>query len=136
MADTLVDSEILGIWQRIKRYLNLDAISATDKMNQKEQLRSAMESPAQTSAAFPVNLDTLVDNGFPNEFVENPEIRKQLLQSQIQSFQVRSVTRFQIAKGTASIQLPTGKFLRAGQFLGGKSEQEALESLRLKTEKI
>ena len=131
MADTLIASEILGIWKRIKHYLDLDSITATDKMNQQKQLQDLMTNPSKGSSEFPGNMDTLIDNGFPSEFVQNSEIRNELLSGRIKEIQVRGVTRFQISGGTPSIRGKGTTFkVRGGSFLGGTTREKALESLK------
>ncbi len=44
---------------------------------------------------------------------------------------VRGQNRFQVAKGTPTVYID-GKQIRAGQFLAGKSEEEAIKSLEKK----
>lgn len=131
MADTLVASEILGIWKRIRRYLDIDSITATDKMNQQKQLQDLMTNPSKGSSEFPGNMDTLVDNGFPSEFVGNPEIRNDLLSGRIREIKVRGTTRFQIAGGTPFVRGEGKSFkVRGGLFLPGTSREKALEGLK------
>lgn len=134
MSDTLMDSEVLGVWQRIRSLIDLTKINATDKMNQKEQLRRAMENPIKTNSQFANNMDTLVENGFPSTFVENPEIRKDLFKSNISEIKVNGKTRYQVKAGTRPIKVKTGKTIRGGLFLKGKTQDEAIEDLRKKTE--
>jgi len=123
MADTLIESEILGIWGRIRAYLDLDSITSVDKMNMKTQLRDTMERPSKDSASFPGNMDTLVNNGFPSEFVENQQIRNELLEKRIKAIKIRGVTRYQATAGTRD-----GKAL-GGIFLKGKTMEEAITDL-------
>lgn len=134
MADTLLESEILGVWQRIREIIDLSKVSATDKMNQKEQLRSAMESPSKTNTKLPNNMETLIDSGFPSAFVENPEIRNDLLKRQISQTQIRGKTRYQVKRGTKSFTTPSGGRIRGGVFLKGKTLEEAAEDLEKKSE--
>lgn len=130
MSDTLLDSEILGVWQRTRKDIDLSRITASDKMNQKQQLRQAMEAPVRKSP----QMATLVENNFPSAFIENPDIRKELLRNKISEITVRGQKRFTIRKGVPSVKLSSGKSLRAGRFLRGKSMDEAVEDLDRRTE--
>ena len=131
MVDTLVDSEVLGVWRRIKQYLDVDSITATDKMNQQKQLQDIMANPTKPSPDFPANMDTLVDNDFPSGFVQNPAIRNELLSGRIKEIKVRGVTRFQISGGTPSIKGKGRSFkVRGGLFLGGTTREKALKYLK------
>lgn len=123
MTDTLVDSEILDIWKRIRDYLDLSKVTATDKMNTKEQLRNAMENPVQRSEKYPVNLDTLVDNGFPSAFVENEDVKKDLIGERISELKIKGTTRYTIKGGTIS----SSGNIRGGRFLRGKTRDQALD---------
>lgn len=127
MSDSLLDSEILDIWKRIRGLIDLSKIKSTDKMNQKEELRKAMESP-QRSDKFPMNMDTLVDHDFPDAFVQNPEIRKDLLKDRINEIKIKGVSRYQVKGGT-----PSSGTIRGGRFLSGKTLDDALDDLYKKS---
>lgn len=130
MPDSLVDSEIIGVWQRTKTYINVNNISATDITNMARQLKEAMMNPRKTNQNYPVNLDTLVDNNFANAFVANSEIRKELLSKRIGEVVVKGKTRYVLKQGTPTIRLRGGKNIQAGRFLPGRTKDEATENLR------
>jgi len=134
MVDTLVSSEILGIWGRIKNYVDLDKIKSVDALNQKEELRRAMQSPTRKSGAYSGNMNTLIEKGFPGAFVENETIREELLGEKLREITVKGTTRYQIEKGTPTYSSITGAEIRAGQFVGGTSKTEAVKSLKDKLE--
>lgn len=132
MADTLVNSEILGIWNRIKKYIDLNTITAVDQSNQKDQLKRAMQDPKIKSDQFKQNMDTLVDKGFSSAFVENEDARGDLLAGKILEFEIKGTPRFRIAKGIPTFQTREGKTIRAGQFLKGTDIETALRDLKEK----
>ena len=123
MADTLIDSEVLGVWERIRAYLDLSSITSVDKMNMQAQLKEVMERPAKNSSDFPDNMDTLVEHNFPSEFISKPQIRNELLEKRIKAIKIRGVTRYQATAGTRD-----GKAL-GGIFLKGKTMEEAITDL-------
>lgn len=134
MSDSLLDSQILDVWVRIRSLVDLGGVTATDKMNQKDQLRKAMQTPRKTNSRFPTNMDTLVENDFPSAFVENPEIRKELLKERISEIKVKGQTRYTVKSGTQSFTYGN-KTIRGGKFLSGKTIDQAYEDLDRKTSK-
>ena len=80
--DGLAETEIEGIWTRIKRYINLDEVTAGDPTNQKEQLKRAMSiktyGDGKTAQG---NMDFLIKRGFPKQAIKNRQIQSELMQS-------------------------------------------------------
>lgn len=128
--DGLEEQEIEGIWQRVKRYLDLSKIKSVDEMNQQQELSQAMEIRTNADNINPQsNMGFLTDRGFPSEAIHNENIRNELLGQNIKSLIVRGVQRFQIRKGAQTFE-SDGRTVRAGQFLSGTTKEKALESLR------
>lgn len=120
MSDTLTDSQVLGIWERSKDDIDWKKITAVDTMNQQKELQKLMENPKRKSP----QLTTLAENNFSNAFVQNPIIREELLRNSIKEVKVKGKTRFQVRSRTG--------IKRSGQFLQGRTEDEALRDLKRK----
>ena len=103
----------------------------------KDEIENEMRSPSKKSVpeAQETNpqamMDFLIEKGFPKEASENVKISNEILGNRISQITVRDAPRFQIAKGT-----PTVDGVRAGQFISGKTKDEAIKSLSGKVKKL
>lgn len=80
-------------------------------------------------------MDFLISRGFHTEASKNAKIKTELIRMRIKVIEIKGVQRFQIAKGTTSFKFD-GKIIKAGQFVSGKTKDEATKSLKVKVEKV
>ena len=103
----------------------------------KDEIESELRSPSKKAVpeAKEVNpqamMDFLIERGFPKVASENTKISNELLGNRISEFTIKGIPRFQIAKGT-----PTVDGVKAGQFISGKTKDEAIKSLSGKVKKL
>lgn len=131
--DSVSEDEIEGIWGRVKVYIdvkNIRSISSGMIVDEIEnEMRTAVV-PAGREEIVQANMDFLIERGFPEQAAENASISSEILLQRISSKTVRGKTRFQITKGT-----PTFGSIKAGQFIKGKTKEEAVRSLKIKVER-
>ena len=103
----------------------------------KDEIENEMQNPSKKSVPTSQEtnpqamMDFLIEKGFPNEASDNQNIKKELLGNRINEITVRGLPRFQIRKGT-----PTVDGVKAGQFISGKTRDQAVDSLQVKIEKL
>jgi hypothetical protein len=133
--DSLPEDEIEAIWQRSKRYLDLNKIKSVSRKMIQEEIREEMRNanvPRDRERNPQALMDFLIFKGFPEEAASNDKIVNELLSDNVKEIKVKGKTRFQIAKGTPSFTTPEGKTIRAGQFIGGGTKEGAIKNLRSK----
>ena len=134
--DSLPEDEIEAIWSRVKHYIDTKNIKSISRQSIADELEREMLSDT-TSANEQANSKFLIKRGFvdvalgikpaKDGYVEN--IREELLEDNIRAIRVKEGTRFQVAKGTPTFITLEGKTIRAGQFLSGKSQADAIKQL-------
>lgn len=135
--DSLPEDEIEAIWSRIKAYIDTANVKSITMAMIKDEIESEMRSPSKKSVPSEKEIrdqstmDFLIEKGFPKEASENIKISNEILGSRIKQITVRDAPRFQIAKGT-----PTVDGVKAGQFISGKTKDEAIKSLTGKVQKL
>lgn len=131
--DSLPEDEIEAIWQRQKKYIDLDDIKSVTKTGVQEEIKNLMKGASVPDQQNPqANNDFLTERGFPKEATSNPKIFQEILETKIKKVSVKGVDRFQLKAGTSSFRTPDGRLVKAGQFLGGTSREFALKSLNKK----
>lgn len=120
------DSEIQGIWKRVKVYIDTNEVKVVGKDALAQELKQRMLNPVKTSFQSnpQASLDFLVAVDFHLAAAKNSEIQRELLKRAVISIQVKGKTRYRIAKG-----IKDGKNIRGGRFLRGKTQDEALDDL-------
>lgn len=136
--DSLTDKEFEGIWQRNKKYIQLDKIKSITRRNIKEEIAEAVRTssaPSKKKAFNPqANSNFLLRRGFAERASRTKNIVEELLAENVNLVKVRNQPRYQIKKGSATIRTKSGKVIKAGQFISGKTKEEAIENLLKKTE--
>ncbi len=136
--DSLPEEEIESIWKRIKTYIDTDKIKSISTKMIADEIQNEM-SKANVPASRNVNpqsmMDFLTNRGFHKEASKNARIKNEIIGMRIRMITVRGTERFQIAKGTKSFKFD-GKIIKAGQFISGKTKDEAVKSLNIKVEKV
>ncbi len=130
--DSLPEDEIEAIWQRNKRYIDITQIKSVSREMIQDEIREALRTsrvPRDREVNPQSTAEFLIDRGFPEEASKNPKILAGLLKDNIKEIQVKGVSRFQLTKGTPSFTDVEGKQVRAGQFLSGKTQTEAVDKL-------
>lgn len=130
--DSLPEDEIEAIWQRNKKYIDVNQIKSVSTKMIQDEIREALRTanvPQEREVNPQSTSEFLVAKGFPEEAAKNQKILTELLQDNVREIQVRGASRFQIAKGTPTFIDLEGKQVRAGQFLAGKNQSEAVEKL-------
>lgn len=128
LMDSLPQDDIEAIWGRIKYRLNLNEITGSNKeqvQKQVEQLMLSAYFPTRDNARVQQSPKFLVNKGFVGRALQSDRILEEIYSKQITSRAVRGKQRFIIKKGSHSFTSKSGKKFRAGQFLKGKSQQEA-----------
>ena len=93
----LDEQEIEGIWTRIKKYIDLNKITAADKTNQKKQLEDIMSIQTAGDNATPqATMDYLVKKHFPSEAIKNKKINSELFVSVEKTYKEKVRTKFVI----------------------------------------
>ncbi len=80
-------------------------------------------------------MDFLIGRGFHTEASKNTKIKQELVGMRIREVEVKGVKRFQIIKGTTAFRFDD-KVIRPGQFISGKTKDEAVKKLNVKIEKV
>ena len=132
--DSLPEEMIEQIWERNKAYIDTKEIKSISAKMIADEIESAMRK-ARVPAAKEVNpqsqMDFLIERGFPKEASENVKISNEILGTRIKEITVKGIPRFQITKGT-----PTVDGVKAGQFISGKTKDQAIKSLTGKVKKL
>lgn len=126
--DSLDAEEIESIWERNKNYIDIKKIKSVSKEGIQKEILQKLQSVKATGRNPQSNSNFLINRNFPEVASKNPNIRRELLKDNIVSIKVKGSTRFQIAKGTQTVFLD-GKRIKAGQFLSGKQQAEAIKDL-------
>ena len=129
--ESLDEQEIQSIWERVKKYVEIKDIKGVTKTQFQEQIKQKMESVEDRGKNSQANMDFLIRKGFVKRALDTPSIQKELYSTEIRTVEVRGGTRFQVAKGTPTTTI-NGKQVRAGQFLSGKTKEEAVKNLQEK----
>lgn len=135
--DSLPSEEIESIWTRIKAYIDTANVKSISMAMIKDEIENEMRSPSKKAvpAAKETNpqamMDFLIEKGFPKEASENVKISNEILGTRIKEITVKGIPRFQITKGT-----PTVDGIKAGQFISGKTKDQAIKSLTGKVKKL
>lgn len=134
--DSLDDGEFEGIWKRNKKYIELDKIKSISRKSIEEEIRQAVESSSSPRRGFnpQSNSSFLIRRGFHKRAAKTDFILKEILIENIKFLKVRNQPRFQLKKGSSTVRTPSGKIIKAGQFIKGKSREEALQNLLKKAE--
>jgi len=133
--DSLDEQEIESIWQREKKYVDARKIRSVTKEGIQQEILEKLKSVKTTGDNPQSNSDFLIKRKFPEVASKNPNIRKELLKDNIRIIKVKGKQRFQVAKGTPTVFLD-GKKIKAGQFLSGKTEAEAIKNLQTKVDVV
>jgi len=131
--DRETEEEIESIWERTKKYIDVNQIKGVSKSQIQAEIRRQLENVSARGKNPQSNADFLISKGFPKEASKNEKIRRELLTDNIVAIKVRGRTRFQVARGTPTVVID-GKQIRAGQFLAGKTEEEAIKNLEQKVD--
>lgn len=129
--DSLDEQEIISIWERNKKYIDINDIKAVSKPAIQEEIRQKLNEVPQKGKNKQANTDFLIRRGFVDRAVNNPNIQRELFQNNIREIKVKGKSRFQIAKGTPTTTV-NGKQIRAGRFIAGKDKAEAVKNLQEK----
>lgn len=130
--DSLPEDEIEAIWERVKSYLDLTRIKSVSRGMVRDEIENAMLNARVSQQKNPQStMDFLVDRGFPYEAVKNQKVINELLTNNVKDIRVKGKLRFIIKKGTPTFRFQ-GKKIKAGQFLSGRTQDEAVESLKKK----
>lgn len=134
--DSLPEDDIEAIWGRIKKPLNLDEINAKNKDDFQRQVKDLMDSayyPTREGAPYQQSVKFLIEKGIAGRLAKNDKVLKEILQRKVGKTTVKGKQRFIIKKGVPTFASSSGKQIRAGQFLKGKSVDEATQDLVEKT---
>ncbi len=131
--DSLPEDEIEAIWQRVKAKIDTKKVKSISKKMIAEEIENELRS-AESGPNTQATGNFLIQHKFADNAVANKKILDSLISDRIVSIQVRGITRFQIKKGSTSLEIAPKKFIRAGQFLSGKTKDEAIASLEKKAE--
>lgn len=126
--DKEADEEIESIWEREKKYIDVKKIRGVSREQIQQGIKKQLESVSTRGKNPQANSEFLIKKGFPERASENRKIREELLSDNIKEIKVRGKTRFQIAKGTPTTKID-GKTVRAGQFISGKTKEQATKNL-------
>ena len=131
--ESLTDQEIEGVWIRLKRYIPTDQIKGVTKEDQKRELDIMLRTIRTKNDTDTANMVFLRERGFHNRAIDVKKIRSELLADNVRTVEIRGQKRYVIAKGTPTFTDASGKRVKAGQFISGKTEAEAINSLEKKT---
>lgn len=126
--------EIEGIWKRVKQYIDTKQIKSISRDMIAEEIETQMLSstvPRDREKNPQATMDFLVHVRFPQAIAKNKTITNTIIGGRIKAVKVKGRTRFQIIKGTPTIRFD-GKSIRAGQFVAGKTESDAIKNIRVK----
>lgn len=135
--DSLPEDEIEAIWQRIKVYIQTDKVKSISTRMIAEEIENEMnnahvpESRKKTPQSF---MGFLIQRGFPREAAKNDKIKSEIISSRIILLKVKGKDRFQLGKGTPTFKTKEGRQIKAGQFISGKTKDEATKKLQIKIE--
>ena len=133
--DSLDEQEIESSWEREKKYINARKIKSVTKEGIQKEILEKLRGVKATGRNPQSNTDFLIKRKFHEVASKNPNIRKELLRDNIRIIKVKGKQRFQVAKGTPTVFLD-GKMIKAGQFLSGKTEEEAIKNLEKKVDVV
>lgn len=134
--DSLPEDEIEAIWGRIDVKLPLNEVKAKNKSDAQNQVKQLMLSsffPKPKNARPQQTIEFLVKKGFVERAFKNDRILSDVFRNTVSRVKVRGKERFIIKKGSPSFSTKTGKVFRAGQFLKGNTQEEALQDFVEKT---
>lgn len=138
IMDSLPEDEIEQIWSRVKAYINTKNISSISTKMIADEIENEMigaNVPTEKERNPQAMMDFLTLKGFHKEASKNIKIKKELVGMRIREIEIRGVKRFQIVKGTSTFKFD-GKSIKAGQFISGKTRDEAVKKLNVKIEKV
>lgn len=132
--DSVSDEEIQSIWKRQKKYFPPSKIRAVTRDEIEHQIKQEMEAvniPSNKNFNPQSNQNFLIRKGFPSRASEIPAIQNEILSERVSAIKVKGKERFKIKKGTGTFEFE-GKKVKAGQFLKGKTQNEAVSDLKRK----
>jgi len=127
----------LKVYGKGEKKVIIDArkIKSVTKAGIQQEILEQLRGVKATGRNPQSNTDFLINRNFSVVASKNPNIRKELLQDNIQLIKVKGQERFQVAKGTKTVYL-NGKKIKAGQFLSGKTKADAIKNLETKADAV
>jgi len=124
--DSLDGYEIESIWERVRFLVDISKIKSVKPEDVQKEIKSQLSKNPQSK------LNILIDKGFPRLVSENVIIKKDLFTTKIKEVQTKRGNRYQIAKGVITFKFK-GLNVKAGQFIKGKTKEQAVLNLINKT---
>lgn len=135
----IAEDDLDPIFDRIKSSIDLKGIKAVSPEKFREELKQKMKDSRDYEPYDPDqpqrSLKFLINKQYPERAVENKQLFKRLLKESIKIKEIHvkgkkaTYSRFQIIKGTETSRTKSGRKIKAGMFIKGKSRNEAYDNL-------